>query len=89
MTPDPDHEGRFDPRWGERLVGLGLILFGVIGFGLVYLMWRFGPLLSPTAPGLPRGAFPILTPISCLAPVTAIGSCGLVLVGLRRLLFPE
>jgi hypothetical protein len=87
VRPDPDHNDRFDPQWQERLVGLGLILFGVLGFGLVYLMWKFGPLLSPTAPGLPK--FPILTPISCLVPVTAIGSCGLVLVGLRRLLFPE
>jgi hypothetical protein len=87
VRPDPDHNEGIGLQWQERLVGLGLILAGVIGFGLVYLMWKFSPLLSPRAPGMP--AFPILSPISCLVPVTAIGSCGLVLVGLRKLILAD
>jgi hypothetical protein len=79
------------PRWegaslGERLFGLVLILGGVLGFGLVYLMWMYAPAAMPAPPGLPRGLLPIASPLNCILPITAIGSSLLVLLGLRRLI---
>ena len=89
MTPDPQEEARRDYVRGERLSGLLLIGLSVLGFGLVYLVWRVGPLVPPTPPGLPPGLMPMLSPISCLVPAGAIGSSILLLLGLRKLLFPE
>ena len=62
---------------------------GVAGFDLIYLFWTIGPLMPASPPGMPRGLMPIFSPISCLVPGIAIGSSGLVLIGLRRLLFPD
>jgi hypothetical protein len=73
----------------ERLIGLALILGGVLGFGLVYFMWKFAPASMPVPPGLPRNLLPIASPLNCILPITAIGSSLLVLLGLRRLIFPE
>jgi hypothetical protein len=89
VRPDPDHDERSDPLWGERLVGLGLIALGMIGFGLLYLFWRIGPLMPAAPPGMPSGLMPMLSPIACMVPVIGLGSCGLVLLGLKRLIFPE
>jgi hypothetical protein len=75
--------------WGERLVGLGLIALGMIGFGLVYLFWKIGPLMPAAPANMPRGLMPMLSPIACMVPMISLGSCGLVLLGLRRLLFPD
>ena len=89
MRPDPDRDRQPDWLWQERLVGLGLMVLGAAGFGLVYLFWTLGPLLPAAPPGMPRGVMPLLSPIACLVPLTAIGSSALLLLGLRRLLFPE
>jgi hypothetical protein len=89
MTPDPQEEARRDYLRGERLSGLLLIVVGVVGFGLVYLVWLIGPLAPAAPPGIPRGFTSMLSPITCLVPVGAIGSTILILLGLRKLLFPE
>ena len=89
MTPgDPPPGGR-QLNAEERLIGVALILGGVVGFGLVYLMWMFAPASMPVPPGLPRNLLPIASPLNCILPITAIGSSLLVLIGLRRLIFPE
>jgi hypothetical protein len=82
------------PGWdranaGERLIGLGLILLGLLGFGLVYLMWRYVPAMTPVPAGIPRDLLPISSPLNCILPITAIGASLLVLVGLKRLIVPD
>jgi hypothetical protein len=73
----------------DRLTGLGLIVGGLIGFGIVYLMWSVAPTSMPVPPGMPSNLLPLASPLNCVLPVVAIGSCFLVLLGLRKLLFPE
>jgi hypothetical protein len=89
VIPDDQRPGWQQPNVGDRLIGLALILGGVIGFGLVYLMWRYSPAAMPVPPGLPRGVLPIVSPLNCVLPITAIGSSLLVLIGLKRLIAPE
>jgi hypothetical protein len=62
---------------------------GVLGFGLVYLLWQYAPASMPAPPGLPRGLLPIASPLNCFLPITAIGSSLLVLIGLKRLITGE
>jgi len=89
MIPEPDRPGQRESRVGDRLIGLGLMLASLVGFGLVYLLWLVGPLTPPAPRGLPPGLVPMLNPLSCLVPTAAIGCCALFLLGLRRLLFPD
>ena len=75
-----------------RLVGLALIGLGFGGMGLVYVMWRFGaspayPL--PLPPGMRGDLVPIVSPLSCIVPLTAVASILLILEGLRRLVLPD
>lgn len=89
MPPPEERPDAFRDILEDRLTGLGLILGGLVGFGIVYLMWRYAPGDMPVPPGIPRGPLPILSPLNCVLPVVAIGSSFLVLVGLRKLVFPE
>jgi len=89
VSPRNPPPGGFRQSLGDRLVGLWLILGGVLGFGLVYLMWKFAPASMPVPPGMPTGLLPIASPLNCVLPVTAIGSSLLVLLGLKRLITGE
>ena len=89
MIPRDEPPGRFDASLGDRLIGLGMILGGLLGFGLVYLMWLYAPASMPVPPGLPRNLLPIASPLNCVLPLTAIGSSLLVLIGLKRLILGE
>ena len=77
----------------ERLVGLALVLAGLASMGIVYWFWqnRANLVLAPPvpAPGLPRTMMPLASPLDCLMPFAALASAGLVLEGLRRMVFPE
>jgi hypothetical protein len=70
----------------ERLIGLLLILGGVVGFGIVYLMWLFAPASMPVPPGLPRNLLPLVSPLNCILPLTVVGSGLLVLIGSKKLI---
>jgi hypothetical protein len=85
----PDGPRRSSPSGEDRLIGLGLILAGLIGFGAVYLLWQFAPAAMPAPPGLPRGLLPLASPLNCILPITAVGSSLLVLIGLKRLITGE
>lgn len=89
MTPDDKQPGWERAQAGERLMGLGLIVLGVLCFGLVYLLWRYAPALMPAPANLPRTLLPIASPLNCMLPVAAITASALVLIGLRRLIFPD
>ena len=89
MGPDQDHDRYRESVRQERLVGVGLIALSFLGFGLVYVLLRVGPLMPTTPPGLPPGLIPMLSPLQCLVPATVLGSGALLLIGLRRLFFPE
>jgi hypothetical protein len=89
VTPRDDPPGSRRGDVEDRLIGLALMLVGVLGFGLVYLMWLYAPASMPAPPGLPRNLLPIASPLNCILPITAIGSSLMVLLGLRRLIFPE
>ena len=81
--------GRLSEAEVERLIGLGLILLGVLCFGLVYLLWRYAPALMPAPANLPRTLLPIASPLNCMLPVAAITASVLVLIGIRRVIFPD
>ena len=88
----PPHDEPNDGLSGgaqERVIGLLLILGGVAGFGVVYLLWLYAPASIPTPPGLPRNLLPLLSPLNCILPMTAVGSSLLVLLGLRKLIFAD
>lgn len=89
MTPPNQSGDGYRPEVGDRLIGLGLILAGLIGFGAVYLMWHFAPASMPVPPGLPRNLLPLASPLNCILPITAVGSSLLVLIGLKRLMTGE
>ena len=75
-----------------RLVGLGLICFGLLSGGIVYGIWALDQaygLRPPTPPGFPAGMSPAMSPLSCLVPFGAIGAFLLVAEGVRRVIFPE
>jgi hypothetical protein len=73
----------------ERLIGLVLVLGGVAGFGVVYLLWLYAPAAMPAPPGLPRTLLPLVSPLNCVLPVTVLGSSLLVLIGLRKLILAD
>lgn len=90
MIPrDEPPRGGFRASLGDRLIGLALIFGGLLGFGAVYLLSLYAPASMPAPPGLPRSVLPIISPMTCLLPITAIGSCLLVLIGLKRLIVGE
>jgi hypothetical protein len=89
MAPNDDRFDGLSSSAQERLIGLLLILGGVVGFGVVYLLSLYAPASMPAPPGLPRSVLPIISPMTCLLPITAIGSCLLVLIGLKRLVIGE
>jgi hypothetical protein len=89
VTPHDESRNSFQDSLGERLIGLGMILGGLLGFGLVYLMWRFAPAAMPVPAGLPRDLLPIASPLNCVLPIVAIGSSLLVMLGLKRLVVGE
>ena len=75
-----------------RLVGLGLILFGVATAGGIYGLWLLDQALAPrlpVPPGLPGGISPAISPLTCLVPIGVIVAALLVVEGLRRVVFPE
>ena len=79
---------------GERLVGLGLLLVGLFGLGLVYVIYQSGGLPGAPAPPPPPPGLkglnvpPLISVTNCLVPGIAIGSTGLIMVGLRRMFDP-
>jgi hypothetical protein len=79
---------------GARLQGLGLLLVGMFGLALVYLIYQAGglpgaPAPPPPPPGLKGLSVPPLISVTnCLVPGIAIGSAGLIMVGLRRIFDP-
>ncbi len=75
-----------------RLVGLGVIALGLISGGIVYGLWLLDQsygLRAPTPPGFPAGLSPVMSPLSCIVPIGAIGATLLVLEGVRRVISPE
>jgi hypothetical protein len=79
----------------ERLQGLGLVLFGLLGMSLVYLIYQNGgPLGGPSPPPAPPGLKglnpqPLISATACFLPLLALTSMGLILVGLRRIVDPS
>jgi hypothetical protein len=75
----------------ERLQGLLLVLLGLAGLALLQAvpLLTGGPGGPGGAPG-PRGlpAPPLLAPATCLTPAIAVGSVGLILIGLRQMIRP-
>ena len=53
MAPNDDPSGGLSGSAQERLIGLLLILGGVVGFGVVYLLWAFAPAAIPAPPSGP------------------------------------
>lgn len=97
MEPPPDGRRWRDRRaaparatLGDRLVGLGVIAFGLLGLGVAMLLMQSEQLLRPpTPPGLPAELMPLTSPLRCFVPIIALGSLGLIFVGLRRLITGE
>jgi hypothetical protein len=81
-------------EWQSRFVGLLLVLFGLAGMALVYVMFQAGGLPgAPAPPAPPPGlnGLPVPSLISvsgCLVPLLTIGSVGLIILGLRRIADP-
>jgi hypothetical protein len=86
MSPSDEPPSGLSDAAQERLIGLALIACGVLGFGVMFLLWRYAPAV-PAPPGLPRTLLPLLSPLTCMLPVSGIGAGLLVLFGLRKLIF--
>ena len=86
MAPNDDRFEGLSNSAQERLIGLLLILAGVVGFGVVYLLWLYAPASIPAPPGLPRNLLPLTSPLNCILPVTVIGSGCLILIGLKKVI---
>jgi len=86
MAPNDDRFDGLSNSAQERLIGLLLILAGVVGFGVVYLLWLYAPASIPAPPGLPRNLLPLTSPLNCILPVTVIGSGFLILIGLKKVI---
>jgi hypothetical protein len=75
----------------ERLQGLLLILAGGVSLALVHFLQRYlagsGRLLPPMLAQLEPG--PLASPFNCLLGFVALGALGLILVGAKKLLFPD
>ena len=89
MVPNDDQAGGLSGGAQERIIGLLLILGGVAGFGVVYLLWLFAPASMPAPAALPRNLLPLVSPLNCVLPITVIGSSLLVLLGLKKLVVGE
>ena len=89
MIPGDQPPSSFRDTLGDRLIGLAMIVGGLLGFGLVYLLWLYAPAQMPVPPGLPRNLLPIVSPLNCVLPATGVGSALLVLMGLKRMILPE
>lgn len=89
MVPRDDRDPGLSGGAQERLIGVLMMVGGVVGFGGVYLLWFYAPAMMPAPPGLPTNLLPLASPLNCILPVTAVGSCLLVVVGLRKLIFAE
>jgi hypothetical protein len=76
---------------GERVQGLLLILAGSASLMLIILAQQSGWLevQPPLPPGMRPEGVPILTPLSCVLPMAAIGAIGLCFVGLQKLFAPD
>ena len=74
---------------GERLQGLVLILIGCGGLALLYVGQQNGWLSGrpPMPAGMPP--VPLISPLACLNIFIGIGSLGLCLIGVRKLLNPD
>ena len=74
--------------------GLGLVLMGMLGLAFVYFIYQSGGLPGTPAPPAPPPGLkgltvpPLISVTNCLVPGIAIGSAGLILVGLRRVFDP-
>jgi hypothetical protein len=86
MSPPDEPPSGLSDAAQERLIGLALIACGVLGFGVMFLLWRYAPAAVPAPPGLPQTLLPLLSPLTCMLPVSAIGAGLLVVVGLRKLI---
>ena len=75
----------------DRLQGLLLILAGCISLVLLtHVQHYLAPLLQPPAPpGVPVALLPASSPFACLLPMIGLGSVGLGLLGIKKLLWPE
>ena len=76
---------------GERLQGLGVVAFGIVGLLVVYGIYT-GILPSglpppPQPPGM-LVQVPVFNAAACFTPLMAIGSVALIVVGFRRFLDP-
>jgi hypothetical protein len=89
MLPRDERPGGLSGSAQERLLGLGLIVCGLAGFGVVYLLWRYAPASMPTPPGLPSNLLPLASPINCVLPVSLVTSSLLVLIGFRKLILGD
>ena len=76
---------------GERLQGLALILAGGLSLALVHLLQQYlarsGRLLPPILAQLEPG--PLTSPFNCLLGFVALGALGMILVGTKKLVFPD
>jgi hypothetical protein len=99
LRPIPDSRIPIGYRRGfqleERLQGLGIVILGCIGLLAVWWVYTNGglpgaPAPPPAPPGL-KGLTvqPIISATNCLMPMIAIGSTGLILVGIRRIFDPS
>lgn len=90
MTPHDDPSPGFRrAERQERLAGCGLIIGGLVGMGVAFLLWRVIPLTAPVPPGTPSTFAPLLSPVTCMIPMIAVLASGLVLLGLKKLVMPE
>jgi hypothetical protein len=83
----------YRPGWQleERLQGLGVILLGLVGLAVVYgISTGILPSGLPPPPQ-PSGVLvqlPVLNAAACVMPLMVIGSLGLIVVGMRRVVDP-
>ena len=75
----------------ERLQGLGVIVLGLVGLAIVWGIYSGFLPSGPPPPPQPRGVLvqvPVYNATACFLPLIAISSCGLIVVGFRRVLDP-
>jgi hypothetical protein len=75
----------------ERLVGLLLVLAACGSLALLLSLREYAALLPrpPVAPGLPPQMGFLFEPLTCFGPLLLLGSLGMFLVGLRKLILPD